>query len=139
LIAHTSFYDNPKRGEIQPIRLRDTTTKVIMSVGLEITSRTVDKNETFLKGLPGKVIDLAPPKISTLSDDQGAFTQIEIPERFPGGSIILLETSVGSKVPRDIEAMVTTIPESVMGALGWMELNVVLYRCNGEEQDLTRK
>ncbi|KAK3819132.1 MAG: glycoside hydrolase family 13 protein [Linnemannia elongata] len=137
LIAHTSFYDNPKRGDIMPIKLRDTTAKVIFSVGLEVTSRTLEKNDKLLEGLPGKIVELEHPKISSQSDNQGAFAQIEIPDRFPGGSIILLETSVDSKVPTNIEALVKTIPDNVFGELGWMELNIVLYRCDGEEQDLT--
>ena len=139
LIAHTSFYDNPKRGDIMPIKLRDTTTKVIMSLGLSISSRTVDKNSKFLEGLSGKLEELVPPKISLLSDSQGAYTQVEIPDRFPGGSIILLETAVDSKVPANIEELVKTIPDTVFGQLGWVELNIALYRCDGEEQDLTRK
>lgn len=122
-----------------PIKLRDTTVKVIFSVGLEVTSRTLEKNDKFLEGLPGKIVELEQPKISSQSDNQGAFTQIEIPDRFPGGSIILLETSVDSKVPTNIESLVQTIPDNVFGKLGWMELNIVLYRCDGEEQDLTRK
>lgn len=121
-----------------PIKLRDTTAKVLMSVGLEVTSRTVEKNEQWLEGLPCKLVQLEEPKITRLSDGQGDFTQVDIPDRFPGGSIILLETSVDSKVPSNIEELVKTIPDSVFGSLGWMELNIVLYRSDGEEQDVTR-
>ncbi|KAF9920504.1 hypothetical protein FBU30_009645 [Linnemannia zychae] len=137
LIAHTSFYNNPNRGDIMPIKLRDTTTKTLLSVGLEINSRTVKKNDKLLDGLPGKIVKLAEPNISVQSDSQGAYTQIVIPDRFPGGSIILLETAVDSKVPADIDAMVKTVPDNVFGDLGWMELNIALYRCDGEERDLT--
>ncbi|KAF9940651.1 hypothetical protein BGZ67_007146 [Mortierella alpina] len=137
LIAHTSFYDNPKRGDIMPIKLRDTTAKVVLSLGLSISSRTVDKNSKYLEGLSGKLEELAPPKISLLSDSQGAYTQVEIPDRFPGGSIILLETAVDCKVPANIEELVKTIPDTVFRQLGWVELNIALYRCDGEEQDLT--
>lgn len=122
-----------------PIKLRDTTAKVIFSLGMEVTSRTIEKNDKLLEGLPGKIIELEYPKISSHSDSQGVFAQIDIPDRFPGGSIILLETSVDSKVPTNIESLVKTIPDNVFGELGWMELNIVLYRCDGEEQDLTRK
>ncbi|KAG0275240.1 hypothetical protein BGZ95_009042 [Linnemannia exigua] len=137
LIAHTSFYDNPKRGDIMPIKLRDTSAKVIFSVGLEVTARTIDKNDEFLEGLPSKIVNLAEPTMSSLSDNQGAFTQIDIPDHFPGGSIILLETSVDSKVPTNIDTLVKTIPDNVFGEVGWVELNIALYRCDGEEQDLT--
>ncbi|KAG0196511.1 hypothetical protein BGX28_010038 [Mortierella sp. GBA30] len=137
LIAHTSFYDNPKRGDIQPIKLRDSTAKVLMSVGLVVSSRTIDINGEYLEGLSGKLVELSSPKISLLSDAQGAFTQVEIPDRFPGGSIILLETAVDSKVPSNIEDLVKTIPDNVFGQLNWVELNIALYRCDGEERDLT--
>ncbi|KAF9925664.1 hypothetical protein BGZ65_007634, partial [Modicella reniformis] len=137
LIAHTSFYDNPKRGDIMPIKLRDTTVKVLMSVGIEITLRNLDKNEQWLEGLPCKLVQLGEPKTTRLSDTQGAFTQVEIPDRFPGGSIILLETSVDNRIPGNIDELVKTIPDSVFGSLGWIELNIALYRCDGEEQDLT--
>ncbi|KAG0299304.1 hypothetical protein BGZ98_010155, partial [Dissophora globulifera] len=137
LIAHTSFYDNPKRGDIMPIKLRDTAAKVLMSVTLEVTSRTLEKNEKYLEGLPCKLVKLEDPKITKQSDPQGAFTQIEIPEWFPGGSIMLLETIVDSNVPSDIEELVKTIPDTVFDSLGWVELNITLYRCDGEEQDLT--
>jgi glycogen debranching enzyme len=138
LIAHTSFYDNPNRGDIMPIKLRDTTAKVVMSVGLEVTSRSVEKSEQWLQGLPSKLVQLEEPKITRLSDGQGDFSQVEIPDHFPGGSLILLETSVDSKIPNDIEKLVKTIPDSVFGSLGWQELNIVLYRCDGEEHDVTR-
>ncbi|KAF9919336.1 hypothetical protein BX616_007060 [Lobosporangium transversale] len=137
LIAHTSFYDNPHRGDIMPIKLRDTTVKVLMSVSLEVTSRTVEKNDKFLEGLPCKLAQLAEPTISRLSDAQGAFTQVEIPDHFPGGSIILLETWADDKVPNNIEELVKTIPDSVFNSLNWLELNIALYRCDGEERDLT--
>ncbi|KAK3815512.1 MAG: glycogen debranching enzyme [Benniella sp.] len=137
LIAHTSFYDNPNRGDIMPIKLRDTTAKVIMSVGLEVTSRSVEKSEQWLQGLPSKLVQLEEPKITRLSDSQGDFSQVEIPDHFPGGSLILLETSVDSKIPTDIEKLVKTIPDSVFGSLGWQELNIALYRCDGEEHDVT--
>ncbi|KAI8596660.1 glycogen debranching enzyme [Dissophora ornata] len=137
LIAHTSFYDNRKRGDIMPIKLRDTATKVLMSVGIEVTSRTLEKNDKYLEGLPCKLVALEDPKVMRLSDAQGDFTQVEIPDRFPGGSIILLETTVDSKVPSNIEELVKNISSSVFGSIGWVELNIVLYRCDGEEQDLT--
>ncbi|KAG0357454.1 hypothetical protein BGZ54_000334, partial [Gamsiella multidivaricata] len=137
LIAHTSFYDNPKKGDIIPIKLRDTGAKVVMSVGLEVTSRTVEKSEKFLQGLPCKLVQLEQPMISRHRDAQGAYTQVDIPDRFPGGSIILLETTVDSKIPANIEELVKTIPDSVLSSLQWVELNIVLYRCDGEEQDLT--
>ena len=139
MIAHTSFYENPKRGDTIPIKLRDTATKVLMSVGIEVTSRTLEKSDKYLEGLPCKLVVLEEPKITRLSDAQGAFTQVEIPDRFPGGSIILLETTVDSKVPSNIEELVKNIPDSVFSGIGWVELNIALYRCDGEEQDLTRK
>ncbi|KAG0242510.1 family 13 glycoside hydrolase [Mortierella sp. GBAus27b] len=137
LIAHTSFHENPEKGHTMPIKLRDTTAKVLLSVGLKVTSRALEKNESVLEGLPCKLETLEHPKISRLSDGQGAFSQVEIPDHFPGGSIILLETSVDSKVPSNVEELVKTIPDSVFGGVGWEELNVVLYRCDGEEQDVT--
>ncbi|KAF9354066.1 hypothetical protein BGX26_008122 [Mortierella sp. AD094] len=137
MIAHTSFYDNPNRGDIMPIQLRDTTAKVLISVGLEVTSRTLKESTEFLEGLPCKLVQLQEPKISLLSDAQGSFTQVEIPDRFPGGSIILIETSVDSKVPSNIKELVKTVPDKVFGNLDWVTLNIVLYRCDGEEQDLT--
>ncbi|KAF9435572.1 hypothetical protein BGZ76_005964 [Entomortierella beljakovae] len=137
LIAHTSFYENPNRGDIVPIKLRGTTAKVIMSIGLEITSRSTNKNTGFLEGLPSKIITLEDPKLSVLSDAQGDYTQVEIPERFPGGSIILIETTVDSKVPSNIKELVTDIPRNIFGDMSWTDLNVVLYRCDGEEQDTT--
>ncbi|KAF9397406.1 hypothetical protein BGX21_008912 [Mortierella sp. AD011] len=138
MIVHTSFYNNPNRGDIMPIKLRDTTAKVLLSVGLEVTSRTLKENTEFLEGLPCKLVQLQEPKISLLSDAQGSFTQVEIPGRFPGGSIILIETSVDSKVPSNINDLVKTIPDSVFCNLDWIALNIVLYRCDGEEQDLTQ-
>ncbi|KAF9209730.1 hypothetical protein BGZ49_001800 [Haplosporangium sp. Z 27] len=139
MIVHTSFYENPNRGNIMPIKLRDTTAKVLMSVGLEVTSRTIEKSPDYLEGLPSKIVQLESPKISVLSDAQGPFTQVEIPDHFPGGSIILIETSVSNKVPSNIKEIVQTVPENVFGNLDWVSLNIVLYRCDGEERDLTRK
>ncbi|KAF9414629.1 hypothetical protein BGZ94_000332 [Podila epigama] len=136
LIAHTSFYDNPKRGDIMPIKLRGTDAKCLLSVGLEVTSRTLNKNDQFLEGLPGKIVELENPKISQESDNQGAFCQVVIPDRFPGGSIILLETHVDANAA-NVEEQAKTIPEAIFDSLNWFELNIVLFRCDGEEHDVT--
>ncbi|KAG0344926.1 hypothetical protein BG004_004083 [Podila humilis] len=137
LIAHTSFHDNPKRGDIMPIKLRNTEATCLLAVRLEITSRTVDKNDSFLEGLAGKVVELEQPKISKQLDNRGSFTQVEIPDRFPGGSIILIETHPDHKDAAKVEDLVMDLPDSVFGSMSWFDLNIVLYRCGAEEHDLT--
>ncbi|KAG0237756.1 hypothetical protein BGW42_000162 [Actinomortierella wolfii] len=137
LIAHTSFYDNPHRGEISPIKLRGTTAKPVFSFGLKVHARKLVRNDKYLTGLPSELVQLANPTITQKSDAQGPYAEVVVPHEFPGGSVILLETVIEENVPRDIDERVRIIPDSVFKDLDWIDLNIVLYRCNGEEHDTT--
>jgi glycogen debranching enzyme len=90
----------------------------------------------YLRGLECTVEDLDHPKISAGQDWQGETTEIVIPDFFPPGSICLMRTWVDN-YDYSINSFVRTGADQAMSALSFVDLNILLYRCDGEERDLS--
>jgi len=70
------------------------------------------------------------------SDAEGPFSEIIVPEYFPPGSIMLFETLLEGLDP-GLDQFCASEAEQAFKDLNLVELNVVLYRCEGEERDAT--
>jgi glycogen debranching enzyme len=93
-------------------------------------------DKKFLRGLTSAVDDIDHPTITVGKDWQGEFSEIVVPEFFPGGSICLLKTWVDN-YDDTIDTFVRSGADEAMSALDLVDLNALLYRCDGEERDLT--
>lgn len=138
LIAHTAFlgYDN-SNGGLKPTHLIGTKAKLVGSWKLEVNTSSEAKagiasDKTLLRGLPSQTKSLNSIRIVESGDD----TTVEIPEAFPPGSIALFETWIpGAEHSAGLGTFITSGADDAFKELDLVDLNVVLFRCNAEEQD----
>lgn len=162
LIARTAFHRTTSDQKISPIVLRNTSYKTFLSSKIVIHSEKFSQNDEFINGIDANVeISYAEPlpgmvSIDVGKDDLGTFINI-VPEEFPPGSIILLETDLLGQTLENLEKfrdmMALTVHgawyldgivrsnmsslKSALKALSLEELNVILYRSDPEERDST--
>ncbi|KAF2744113.1 glycoside hydrolase family 133 protein [Sporormia fimetaria CBS 119925] len=140
LIAHTAFpgYGNGN-GSLPPTTLPGTKATLVGSWSLEVdnspeTRAAVTGDKDLLKGLPASTKDLEGIVIEASGDS----AVIKLPERFPPGSIALFETSVPTaEHGNGLDKFVTSGARAAFAEVDLYDLNVILYRCEGEERDLS--
>lgn len=69
-------------------------------------------------------------------DAEGPYGEIIVPESFPPGSVMLFETQLQG-LDAKLEAFCSAGAEEAFSDLDLVDLNVVLYRSEGEERDAT--
>src|ERR1700683_4005613 len=119
-----------------PIPLRRTRVKFIMGNTLEIASYDLNKDPTTLRGLASKLIDMPEVVVPQGLDDEGPYSDIIVPEHFPPGSILVFETYL-QELGADLGQFCASRAQEAFGNLSLVDLNVVLYRADGEERDAT--
>lgn len=138
LIAHTAFpgYGNGNGG-FGPTKLPGTKAKLIGSWNLEVDNSSETRSATIgdkkiLRGLPSQTKELRGVMIDSLGDD----TTINIPDKFPPGSVALFETWVPSAEHSEgLDKFVTSGARAAFREVNLSDLNYILYRCDGEERD----
>ncbi|KAJ7318337.1 hypothetical protein DFH08DRAFT_714837, partial [Mycena albidolilacea] len=113
LVAHTAFSKGSKdRRFIDPIKLRCTRVKFILSAGLDIASYNVPKDAHTLQGMSAKLVEMEPLY-------------------FPPGSIMLFKTHLHG-YGASLDAFCA---KEALADLDLVALNVLLHRADGEECD----
>lgn len=137
LIAHTAFSKGSERGNIGEMKLTGTKVECELSAVLEVCSTEDRSTKEELRGLPGKPKTLEHPVVHYDHGD----SNITVPSCFPRGSIALFRTSVPLLDIEDASNGVDTLIRSGAGIAvsdcSLTDLNVLLYRCDAEEQDTT--
>lgn len=134
LIAHTAFSKGEGRGSIQDIRLSGTKVDCELSIVLQVSSTEDRSTEDELRGLPASLKELEHPHVHYDHGD----SNITIPEYFPRGSIALFAThapSLADSKTDDVDSLIRSGAASAVSSLNLTDLNVLLYRCDAEEQD----
>jgi glycogen debranching enzyme len=108
-----------------------------LGYNIVISSYETEKDPKALRGLPGKLVKISTVDITQGSDDAGPYTEITVPDHFPPGSFMLFETNLQGLNP-DLDAICVSGVEAAFGDLDLVDLNIVLYRCDGEERDATK-
>ncbi|PWY97233.1 putative 4-alpha-glucanotransferase [Testicularia cyperi] len=137
-LAHTAFQNGSQgRGQAGPFKMDRTQVTYILGKTLEVLSSEVTEDDTYLDGLKSKLVDLAAPELR-VHEENGrlACTEIVVPDFFPPGSIMLFATEMAQISP-DLDSKCSSGAEQAMEDLDLVDLNVVLYRADGEEKDVT--
>ncbi|KAJ8515736.1 hypothetical protein ONZ45_g6896 [Pleurotus djamor] len=137
LVAHTAFSKGSKdRGYITPIKLRRTQARFITGATIKIDSYEIPKDAPVLHGLPSNLVELNTVVPTQGVDGEGPFSEITVPDYFPPGSVMVFQTQLEDYDPT-LDSFCASDAAKVFGALDLIDLNVVLYRADGEERDAT--
>lgn len=122
---------------VDPIKLRSTRVKYVTGYTINISSDETVKDGTKLRGLPGKITEIPTIVVPQSLDAEGPFSEIIVPQYFPPGSFLLFETHLEGLDP-GLDQFCASGVEKAFKDLNLVELNVVLFRCEGEERDATK-
>ncbi len=95
------------------------------------------KDSELIYGVPAELKDIPTPELKPGADGDGNYTEIVIPASFPPGSIMVLTTQMEG-MPAHFEETCKSGADEAMAKLDLVDLNVVLYRADGEERDITQ-
>lgn len=113
------------------IRIEGSRAECVLSVALEKTGEYKEDLE-FITGIPTKVVDLDVPSI--VFDSESKTTTISLKGSFPQGSIALMKTSIKA-IGDDLDKFVRTGADEAVSKMDFLDLNIAMYRCDGEERD----
>lgn len=140
LIAHTAFPGSAEaKGVFDPVHLAGTKATSIGSWTLQVDSsqdakKKAVEDKSFLQGLPARVREVHGVEVSNQRDG----SVISLNGDFPPGSIAVFETSTPSAEHTDsIDKFVTSGARFAFKDLQLRELNLLLYRCDPEERDIS--
>ena len=116
--------------------LRGSKATFIAGASLEIASpKDISTSETF-KGLKAELKEIKNPQIESNSDGDGHYDEVIVPDYFPPGSVMVFST-VMDDLTSDLEAFCVSGAKEAFSTLDVVDLNIVLFRADGEERDAT--
>lgn len=140
LIAHTAYpgYGNGNGG-FPPVNLPGTRAKLLGAWSLEVDQSWEAKqaafNDKVLRGLPSRTKDVRGVNMQVRDND----TVITVPDNFPPGSIAMFQTWIpGAEHSEGLDKFVTSGAGQAFKECDLIDLNLVLYRCDPEERDLSK-
>ncbi|KAI9459032.1 glycoside hydrolase family 13 protein [Russula earlei] len=136
LVAHTAYppsRGSKDRGLIEPIRLRGSSAKFILGASIEFTEEGTSIPQR-ITGIPSKLVQLPSVLPSWGSDAQGPYSDIVVPDYFPPGSIMVFETQREGLDPA-LDQFCGSGADDAFQDLDTIDLNIVLFRAEGEEMD----
>ena len=119
---------------MDPIKLYGTSVDFIAGSTIEILSHEDQSTTTTLKGLSSQLTTIDAVVATSRTDDNGTYSEILVPAHFPPGSVMVFATSMDS-LPIDIDTLCATGAKEAFANLSMVDLNVLLYRADGEEKD----
>lgn len=122
---------------VEPIKLRSTRVKYVTGYTIDISSYETVKGGTTLRGLPGQITEIPTIVVPQGHDTEGPLSEIIVPQYFPPGSFMLFETHLEG-LDHGLDQFCSSGAEQAFRDLNLVELNVVLFRCEGEERDATK-
>lgn len=138
LVARTAFSagGGKSKGDAPQIRLDGTRVKFIAGSTVTINSSSSRDTESTLKGLDATVGAISPVEASYEKDQSTglSYSSVAVPDEFPRGSVMVFATWM-DELPTDLDELCAKGAKEAFAELGMVELNVVLYRADGEERD----
>ena len=109
-----------------------------MGATIDIPSYEAPIDTKVLRGLPSNLVEL-PPAVAVEGEDQdGPYSEIVVPDKFPPGSIMLFATQLQGVDP-NLDEFCKSGVDDAFKDLNVIDLNVLLFRCESEERDATGK
>ncbi|GAA6007978.1 hypothetical protein JCM10207_006986 [Rhodosporidiobolus poonsookiae] len=140
LVARTAFESggSDNRGDAPTIRLDGTRVAFIHGATVKIASAAPRDTDTTLRGLDASVTSLpaVQPTLQTDNATGQSYSVVEVPQIFPRGSVMVFATWM-EDLPGDLDETCAQGAKEAFEGLGMVELNVVMYRADGEEKDAT--
>ncbi|KAG2039901.1 glycoside hydrolase family 13 protein [Suillus americanus] len=137
LISHTAFSKSSKdRGIVNTIELSRTRARFVYGASAEFSSYETPYDSNTIRGLPGKLVEIPDVGVPQISHDVAPFCRITVPDYFPPGSILIFEVEV-QNLDDELDTFCASDADKAFGNLDLVDLNVVLYRADGEERDAT--
>ena len=121
---------------VAPVKLRRTKAKFIYGAHINFPSYDNRNDEKTLRGMAGTLVEMPTVVVPQGLDGEGPYGEIVVPENFPPGSIMLFETQLQG-LDSSLDAFCSSGADEAFGDLSLIDLNVVLYRSDGEERDAT--
>jgi glycogen debranching enzyme len=137
LVAHTAFSKDQSYVALDSISLPSTSINYLYGATLSISTSEDPSDATTLIGLPSSLIPIPASSLHLANDPNHSFISVTDGEtNFPPGSILVFETQIQG-IPKDLEK---TLGDTGAAKDAWKEcsrvdLNVVLFRSDGEERD----
>ncbi|WVN91067.1 glycogen debranching enzyme [Cryptococcus depauperatus CBS 7841] len=136
LVAHTAYKGFEGRGWVHPIKLGRTSISYLFGASIHTDfSRWKDDPSTH-NGIPSVLKDIPKPEIRKGEENGETYEEVIVPDEFPPGSIMVFSTQM-SDISGDLDDFCKQDVEKSMSELDLVDLNVVLYRADGEERDAT--
>ncbi|GAA6064028.1 hypothetical protein JCM10212_004260 [Sporobolomyces blumeae] len=140
LVARTAFESGggQSKGDAPEIRLDGTRLQFIAGSTVKINSSASRDTDSTLRGLDATIAPISEVKASFETDSSTgqSYSTVSVPDEFPRGSVMVFATWM-DELPADLDKVCAEGAKEAFGELGMVELNVVLYRADGEERDAT--
>lgn len=119
---------------VNPIRLDGTIITFVAGTTIKINSEASRDTSDTLRGLDVDLISIAPVIAPVKEDSKGRYSEIIVPAIFPPGSVLVFSTMMDELSPNLYELCATGAKEA-FARLDLVELNILMYRADGEERD----
>lgn len=140
MVKVRSFFFNTEQpltaGAVSPITLRRTKATFVLGAALEIESEADANDKSTLRGMKASLSSLPVPPMSNKTDDDGPFLEVLVPEHFPPGSVIVLATEMEG-MDASLDKLCVSEAVEAFAQCDLIDLNVVIFRADGEERDVT--
>ncbi|GAA5919360.1 hypothetical protein JCM6882_000241 [Rhodosporidiobolus microsporus] len=143
LVARTAFEEggSEDKGHAPTIRLDGQRVSFVAGTSISIPSTAARDTPTTLRGLSASLTPLAAvqPSFTPSTSSAVSFSEVDVPQTFPRGSIMVFATwaDEDALAAGGLDDKCQEGAKEAMKGLGMVELNVVLYRADGEEKDAT--
>lgn len=121
---------------VTPIKLLRAKAKFILGASIDIISEQLPYDAKTLKGLPAKLVEMTPVVPTEGTGNDGPFSEINVPDYFPPGSIMVFETHVPDH-DASLDSFCKSGAQAAFSDLDLVDLNIVLHRADQEERGLT--
>lgn len=103
---------------------------------LEITSDQDPSTNSTFKGLQSNMQEIAKPIIHSGSDGEGQYEEVVVPDYFPPGSVMVFATHMDG-LTSEVDTLCVSGAKDAFSRLDVVDLNITLFRADGEERDAT--